>query len=562
MKLSKVRLLNFKRLAELTADLKPLNIVVGGNNSGKSSFLQGLHFSVATAAVSREQDEITFATDQLTYLPAGDFVELRHGQPYQNFLGQADSKAVFFASSADGNEVSHTITIRRGRNYGNISCDRRGDPALGQKISNPQSLFSIYVPGLAGIPQREEFRTERAVIRGVASGDANLYLRNVLLLLKQQNLLDRLRIWMRRLFDGFEINISFDGRKQTTIGATVRIDNRWTPLELAGTGVQQALQIFSYVCLFKPSLLLLDEPDSHLHPDNQYLLANALQFVASESETCVIACTHSKHLVDALYGEAHFIWLKKGRLEQQGTDIPRLSLLMDIGALDSFDKIKEGIIDYVILSEDKTFKPLNTLLRSAPLAPGRHLCYSYKTSSAIQGAYLLVNFIREIAPNTRVIIHRDRDFMTDAEVERVRAQIVAQGATPFITAGSDVESYFCAPNHISAKVGRPVEEIAAWITDLINQNQIEIQHTFTRKRDEIKFLLYKGQEYGEPPETLALLGQVPFQSDKVVGKFLLKKLRGSMHQRFGVDVELISDSPHLDINDLRAAFGLPVVQVH
>ncbi len=364
---------------------------------------------------------------------------------------------------------------------------------------------------------------------------------------------------MRRLFDGFDINITFDGRKQTTIDVSARIDYRWTPLELAGTGVQQALQIFSYVCLFKPSLLLLDEPDSHLHPDNQYLLASALQLVASETETCVIACTHSKHLVDALYGEAHFIWLKKGHLEQQGSDIPRLSLLMDIGALDSFDKIKEGIIDYVILSEDKSFKPLNNLLRAAPLVPGRYLCYSYKTSSALQGAYLLVNFIREIAPNTQVVIHRDRDFMTDEEVGRVRDQITAQGAIPFVTSGSDIESYFCTPGHLSERIGRPEAEINVWISDLINQNQVEIQHAFTRKRDELKYLLYKNQHPVEPPDTLALLGQAPFASDKVVGKFLLKKLRGSMQERFGINVELIDHSARLQINDLRQVFGIPAI---
>src|SRR3990167_4821054 len=87
---------------------------------------------------------------------------------------------------------------------------------------------------------------------------------------------------------------------------------RWCPLELAGTGVLQALQIFSYVTLFEPALLLLDEPDSHLHPDNQGLLASALQLAAAETTTQVILSTHSRHLVDALYEDSHFVWLKEG----------------------------------------------------------------------------------------------------------------------------------------------------------------------------------------------------------------------------------------------------------
>lgn len=553
MQLKSIKIDNFKRLAELPISLTKINVVVGGNNAGKSSLLQGIHFSVATATAAREQSETTFATDLVTYIPAGDFAELRHGQPYRNGAGQADSKVEFVASEGD-NELTHSITIRRGRNYGNISCDRKGDTALGLRIANSVDLFSIYVPGLAGIPQREEYRPERAVIRGVASGDANLYLRNVLWLLKCKNALGPLKNWMQRLFDGFDIDVTFDGRKQTTIDSKARINGRWVPLELGGTGVQQALQIFSYVCLFKPSLLLLDEPDSHLHPDNQYALAEALQLVASESETCVLACTHSKHLVDALYGDANFIWLKAGKLEQIGPDIPRLSLLMDIGALDNFDKIWEGVIDYVILSEDQSFKPLGKLLAAVPLVPGRFLIYSYKTSSALQSAFLLVNFIKEIAPNTKVIIHRDRDFMTDAEAERVRQQITAQGATPMITRGSDVESYFCAPAHVAALLGRDVPEIETWIAEITQANQVEIQHSFTRKRDELKPLLYRSGQ-GEPPDTLQLLGPAPFPSDKLVGKFLLKKMRGGMHARFGMDVELVAQSEHLDVNDVRAALG-------
>ena len=188
------------------------------------------------------------------------------------------------------------------------------------------------------------------------------------------------------LFPNFDITVAFNTEKDTTISVNVFLNGRQTPLELVGTGVQQALQIFSYVCLFEPAMLLLDEPDSHLHPSNQYALAEALRIVASESSTIVIASTHSKHLVDALHGDANFVWLKEGSVYQQGTSVERLPLLMDLGALDTFDKLGNGQIDFVVLTEDTKTHLLKKLMINCGFDPDRILIFSYKTSSALNSA--------------------------------------------------------------------------------------------------------------------------------------------------------------------------------
>jgi predicted ATPase len=47
-------------------------------------------------------------------------------------------------------------------------------------------------------------------------------------------------------------------------------------IEMAGTGFLQVVQIFAYLLYFKPKLLLVDEPDAHLHPSRQQALIRAL----------------------------------------------------------------------------------------------------------------------------------------------------------------------------------------------------------------------------------------------------------------------------------------------
>src|SRR3546814_19605474 len=54
------------------------------------------------------------------------------------------------------------------------------------------------------------------------------------------------------------------------------------PLETAATGVLQVVQIFAYLILFRPKLLLIDEPDAHLHPDKQERIIEALKYAAGE----------------------------------------------------------------------------------------------------------------------------------------------------------------------------------------------------------------------------------------------------------------------------------------
>ncbi len=291
MEITRIQLERFKRVSDVTIDLSQINILVGGNNSGKSSVLEGIHFSVVASVASRLADTKTFTQDALLFCPTKEFVNLRHGSPYKN---QSNFGYLRVYANDEDDDFDCIIKIYRGRNEGNVGCEVSGSVRLRQLVSSNQRPFSVYVPGLSGIPQVEECRTESIVRRGVASGDANLYLRNVLLLIDQNGKLPELISAVKVVFPSFHLSVKFDPKADLHISVLVSLTGpygRKTPLELVGTGVQQALQIFSYVVLFKPYLLLLDEPDSHLHPDNQGLLSKALLSIAYATDTKVIIST-------------------------------------------------------------------------------------------------------------------------------------------------------------------------------------------------------------------------------------------------------------------------------
>ncbi len=310
MYLTEIELLKYKKVSSVKINLEPINVIVGGNNSGKSSILQGIHFSITASAAARQQGQQTFSCDFLIYNPTQDFSILRNGTPYKNFRGDNESKLILKAKTI-GNEdveeeVSYSISLYKGRNHGNIGCERSGNyQKLGASITDPSSLFSIYVPGLAGVPQTEELRAQAIVRKGVASGDANLYLRNVIYYIKKEGKLNQLNDWFSSIFNNATVTVIFNESKDSYINVKVRVDGKTVPLELAGTGILQILQIISYVTYFNPSLLLLDEPDSHLHPNNQAVLSEVLQRISEETETQIILCTHSRHIVDSLRSGPH-----------------------------------------------------------------------------------------------------------------------------------------------------------------------------------------------------------------------------------------------------------------
>ncbi len=81
--------------------------------------------------------------------------------------------------------------------------------------------------------------------------------------------------------------------------------------------------------------MILDEPDSHLHPNNQRLLAEKLHSLAVENDFQIILSTHSRHLLYSFEDLAKINWISNGKIVEE--DINIINVLVDLGALDKGD---------------------------------------------------------------------------------------------------------------------------------------------------------------------------------------------------------------------------------
>src|SRR3569623_1446804 len=93
-------------------------------------------------------------------------------------------------------------------------------------------------------------------------------------------------------------------------------DHRYC-IELAGTGYIQLIQIFCYVLLFDPGILLIDEPDIHLHPHIQERLVVVLAEVARERGVKILLTTHSLFIICGAPPVIIVCWWLDGYIESQ-----------------------------------------------------------------------------------------------------------------------------------------------------------------------------------------------------------------------------------------------------
>ena len=305
--INKIELHDFKNVKEFNTELKSINILIGENNSGKSSVLQGIHFSLMAEVIRRKNGMETVSENDLLYLPSSNIICLRHDHPYTVSTGNNSNLTVYMKEKNDDEDDSKiSIEIRKGRNPGNLSIKTNGSNVIRNKMFQGSKLYSMYVPGISGIPIKETL-VSRAVLRSaVARGDANMYIRNIMYYLKIDGKLEELNKYLKAVFQDITIRIPFNPDNDINIQVDIGIKtyegkNIDVPIEQAGTGMLQILQILAYVLYFEPKLLLLDEPDEHLHPNNQRILAEVLEKISEEKGIQIILCTHSRHLLSLIH---------------------------------------------------------------------------------------------------------------------------------------------------------------------------------------------------------------------------------------------------------------------
>lgn len=142
--LSSVKIERFKNIVEIEIKLKGINLLIGANNSGKSSIQQAIQFAVSIAQSTRQQGALwnkqdrcpsSLSSETLIYSPLKDIDALAPNGKLRTEEGKC-IKVTF------NDDAVSTVTIRKGKNKKYYNSNRR--ESSGRKTSEYRKpLFNV-----------------------------------------------------------------------------------------------------------------------------------------------------------------------------------------------------------------------------------------------------------------------------------------------------------------------------------------------------------------------------------------------------------------------------------
>ncbi len=385
MLIKQVQLENFKRFEALDIDLRPFDCLVGPNNGGKTTLLQALalfdfcmHHCLSGRNGILELKGRNIAPEEFYVLPVSSPVDLWTDRKTQ--AGQKHKIITITVSFAEGEPVTAAVDLNFNLFNVSIQCPDQSQPWL-QRL---QGVRMAYLPVFSMFLPQEERRTPAVIEDALARGRVNSVIRNLLLDLKLKGRDQELAAILQRTFPTLtDLGIRFDEANDRYISVTYLEKGRpdeekpktkrkkSKPREFdvfsAGSGFQQFVYLFGFITLRQPTVILLDEPDVHLHGSLQRVLLEELRRLVSEGKQVLFA-THSRDMIARMSPEDIL------SLEEGGAR--RLSVAFDIydtlDRLGSVDPTQLPVIQAyrrVLVVEDRTDRDLLSVFCGKCLGP-------------------------------------------------------------------------------------------------------------------------------------------------------------------------------------------------
>ena len=300
--INKVVVNNFKKFAQQEFDIPRHLVVVGPNNSGKTTLLQAIGAWAEVAYqwlennpnLAREKDE-NYPSTILNLLrfysiPLVDFEHLwtdkKVREPASVWL-YTDQWKIGFEIIYQENELSYIRPAKQVH-----------ERDLEKYINDP--FIPVYIPTLSGVEIREPSLNLADVSSAYfARAQAGRMLRNLLLAVSEDE-----QKWTKLQdvilnFFGYKLDLPSGGAQ---IYARYRhsVESPSYDLSSAASGFLQVLLIFATLLVKeKARVLLIDEPDAHLHLLLQDKMYRDLYDFSQKTRSQLIIATHSERLINA-----------------------------------------------------------------------------------------------------------------------------------------------------------------------------------------------------------------------------------------------------------------------
>lgn len=297
-----MRVQNFKSFEDFKITFQDINVLVGVNNSGKSSILLAVRsFFNFLSELIKEREKLdnssSRAAADIDYLNLPDIKEAWHHKRQRT----SDRKIIPVVFTVEfSNDLTIEIHLRQFYGQPHISIQNLSQDIPKSEVLKILDSNPILVPGFVGALVVEEYMTAQVVRRIVDAGRQTEVLRNVLLKLSTEfpKRFELLNAIIQKHFNVNLSKISFDEMNDEFVTAEYSEDGVELDIVMAGSGFLQFLQLLTFILSKKSNIVLLDEPDAHLHPSLQKMLILVLSELSKQENIQFIIATHSKEIVN------------------------------------------------------------------------------------------------------------------------------------------------------------------------------------------------------------------------------------------------------------------------
>jgi len=327
--ITRLTLRNFKNVGKQTYDFTRFDLLVGRNNSGKSTVLQALaiwQYCVDEFHRSprRGSKGIQIVLPNFTALPVPEF----------NLLWKDRTDRAY--PFVDGKRKQEFILVQIVVEW-QIAPEKTEVFGVDLRYHSPQTIYAIpedgwakfrsleqgdvlpkiaYVPPFSGLEPTEKWLDVAPIRQQIGKGQPGSVLRNLLLLVSKasikrqpelipirERLTDHnvaLKEWaelvtfIERWFSVIILKPKYDSQKDVYITVDYRQNGKAFDIIAGGSGFHQILTLLAFLYGYKPTTILLDEPDAHLHVNLQREILDFFKRKSYERNTQFLIATHAE----------------------------------------------------------------------------------------------------------------------------------------------------------------------------------------------------------------------------------------------------------------------------
>jgi hypothetical protein len=350
-------------------------------------------------------------------------------------------------------DTCFTVVLRQQFGQVHVSSENLPDLTTETEFNTYLNQTVAFIPGLVGVLVNEPYATFARRNSLASQGRYAEIFRSSLHQLKDRGdpLVAKVNGVLKELFGVEVTRIHFDPTLQEYV--TVEYEQDGTSLDIvsSGSGLQQVIQILTYLYLTNPRFLLIDEPDAHLHSQLQSRLGTLFRQVAQDLNAQVFLSTHSIDMIDTAPPQEVII------VDSSKPEIRPLAANANlVGALAAAGIVENSSLSRIIASRRMVvLEDENTaLFKLLDRLTGAKL-FSYSGGAFVKSAYGEGNFphFKELAETVESFTGRsievgfvhDRDGLPDFLVNDFLQSMKKTGMEVRLLERHELESYLVCP---------------------------------------------------------------------------------------------------------------------